>query len=115
MKMMTSPHRAAIVKAAIAGSAKVQPRAVGSTKLNPVAVGSTKPKRVIADSAGLKPQPITATARQTHPALPGPAFDLPAAIASGAINEKQLIAVLTEMCRCVLSAQLKQEIGAAMN
>ena len=34
-----------------------------------------------------------------------PVFDLPAAISSGAIHEQQLIAVLTQMCRCLLAAQ----------
>jgi hypothetical protein len=37
------------------------------------------------------------------------------AIDSGAINEKQLIAVLTEMCRCVLAAQRKQATVPATN
>jgi hypothetical protein len=32
-------------------------------------------------------------------------FDLPSAISSGAINEQHLIAVLTEMCRCVLATK----------
>ena len=35
-------------------------------------------------------------------------FDLPSAISSGAINEQHLIAVLTDMCRCVLAAERTQ-------
>jgi hypothetical protein len=45
------------------------------------------------------------TARSNPAIVPGPVFDLSAAISSGVINEQQLITVLTEMCRCVLADQ----------
>jgi hypothetical protein len=57
-------------------------------KLKPVADGATRPSYVIVSD---------------------PASDFPTTIDSGAINEKQLIAVLAEMCRCLLAAQRKQE------
>jgi hypothetical protein len=37
-----------------------------------------------------------------------PKVDLAAAIASGAINERDLVAVLTEMCRCLIAAHRKE-------
>ena len=112
--MMTSPHSAAEEKHVIAGSTKVRPITVASTEQNLVTVGSTKPKRVATGSARVKPHPITAVARQTAVTVPDPVFD-PQATNSGAINEKQLVAVLTEMCRFVLAAQRNQTIGAATN
>jgi len=108
--MITTPHSAAKIKTAIADS-KVQPVTIDSTKLNQPPVGS-KPKRVIARSVRLNP-PITAVARQNPAAIPDQVFDFPTAIASGAINEKQLIAILTEMCRSVLAAQRKKEFAPA--
>ncbi len=33
-----------------------------------------------------------------------PKVDLAGAVASGAINERDLVAVLTEMCRCLIAA-----------
>jgi hypothetical protein len=111
---MTSPHSAAKVKPAIAGSTKVRTTTVASTAQNLVTSDSIKPKVTTAGSARVKPHPITAVARHTAVTVPDPVFD-PQATNSGAINEKQLVAVLTEMCRFVLAAQRNQTIGAATN
>ena len=35
-------------------------------------------------------------------------FNIADAVASGAVNERELIIVLTEMCRCVLAARRKR-------
>ena len=51
---------------------------------------------------------VHSVTRLTSARVEGPMFDLPTAISSGAINEQQLISVLTEMCRCVLAAQQTQ-------
>jgi len=114
MQMITPLHSAMRENRATISQAKRSPTVVGSTKLKPVTVGSAKPKRVTAGSAKLKP-PIAAVAREKPVTIPGPVFDLSMAIDSGAINEKQLIAVLTEMCRCVLAAQRKQATVPATN
>jgi len=114
MQMITPLHSATREDQATIRQAKPSPTVVGSTKLKPVPVGAARPKQVVAGSARLKP-PITAVVRQNPVTIPGPVFDLSVAIDSGAINEKQLIAVLTEMCRCVLAAQRKQATVPATN
>ncbi len=43
-----------------------------------------------------------------------PKVDLAAAIASGAINERDLVAVLTEMCRCLIAAHREELESSAM-
>ena len=54
------------------------------------------------------------TAAKLNPKIvQAPVFDLSAAISSGAINEQQLIAVLTQLCRCVLAAQPTHPIVAS--
>ena len=37
-----------------------------------------------------------------------PKIDLAAAVESGAINERDLVAVLTEMCRCLIAAHRRE-------
>ncbi len=41
-----------------------------------------------------------------------PKVDLAGAVASGAINERDLVAVLTEMCRCLIAAHRKELEGS---